>query len=163
MSLPHGHIQGVRLLALAAFASLPGCALLAPNHAVHLSTNPPGATVLLDGRNIGFVTPCVIQLDVDEDARLDFAVPGFRPETRFLTPDDEVYSILWREMNVGPQTWNFPLWLPMRDFLVPLKWMEGHSPGRVHIDLDRLSDEAPKAAAPVATAAPARAAPGRAQ
>jgi hypothetical protein len=141
MSPRDGHIQGVRVLALAALAGLPACSMLAPNRAVALSTNPPGATVKVDGRNSGFVTPCQIQLDIDEDVRLDFEVPGFRPETRYLTPDDAVYSILWTEMYVGPQTWHFPLWLPFGDILAPVKWTEGHAPGRVHVDLDRLADE----------------------
>lgn len=152
MSPGHGHIHGVRLLALAALAGLSGCSLLAPNRPVLLSTTPPGATVLVDGHNIGFLTPCQVQFDIDEDVRIDFEIPGYRTETRFLTPDDEVYSILWREMNTGAQTWNFPLFLTMRDLLVPVKWLEGHSPGRVHVELDRLADV--KAAAPAA--APAR-------
>lgn len=163
MSPRDGHIQGVRVLALAALAGLPACSMLAPNRAVALSTNPPGATVLVDGRNSGFVTPCQIQLDIDEDVRLDFEAPGFRPETRYLTPDDAVYSILWTEMYVGPQTWQFPLWLPFGDFLAPVKWTEGHAPGRVHVDLDRLSDEVPgvrgKAGSRASGGAPAQPAP----
>lgn len=149
----------MRLLAVAIVSvlGLSGCALLAPNRPVVLSSTPPGAVVLVDGRNSGFVTPCQIQLDVEEDVRLDFSVPGFKPETRYLTPDDEAYSILWSEMYVGPQTWHFPLWLPLRDFLVPVKWTEGHSPGRIHVELDRLSDEGrPKL--PPTGAEPARAA-----
>lgn len=152
MSLPHGHIHGVRVLALAAFAGLSGCSLLAPNRSVMLSTTPPGANVLVDGKNSGFVTPCQVQFDVDEDVRIDFESPGFRTETRFLTPDDRVYSILWDEMYVGPQTWHFPLWLPLGDFLVPVKWTEGHAPGRIHVDLDRVSDVGTPAAAPAKNA-----------
>jgi len=115
--------------------------MLAPNRAVLLSSTPPGATIKMDGRNIGFVTPCQLALDIDDDVRLDFELPGFKPETRFLTPDDEVYSILWREMYVGEQTWRFPLFLPLKDFLVPVKWTETHAPGRLHVSLDRLSDK----------------------
>jgi hypothetical protein len=149
MHVGSGQSQGVRfpvnlrlfLCLLPCLLALGGCALFAGNRAVVLSTNPPGASVFVDGKNSGFVTPCQLQLDIDEDARLDFSIPGFRPETRFLTPDDEVYAILWSEMYAGPQTWHFPLWLPLRDFLVPVKWTEAHAPGRIHIDLDRLSDE----------------------
>ncbi len=144
------HIHAVRRLALPCLFALAGCAYLAPNRAVVLSTRPPGATVLVDGKNSGFVTPCQIQLDIDDDVRLDFVQPGFRSETRYLTPDDEVYAILWSEMYVGPQTWHFPLWLPLRDFLVPVKWTEAHAPGRIHIDLDRVSDERLNALPPAA-------------
>lgn len=141
MSSRNGQSLRVRLLAVVAGCALTSCSLLAPNRAVALSTSPPGATVTVDGKNAGFVTPCMIQLDVDEDVRIDMEVAGFRRETRFLTPHDEVYSILWTEMYVGPQTWHFPLFLSFRDFLVPVKWTEGHAPGRIHIDLDRLSDD----------------------
>lgn len=131
----------VTLLAAGALAALQGCALLAPERAVVLSTTPAGATVLVDGRNSGFVTPCQLQLDVDEDVRIDFELPGFRRETRVLTPDAEVYAVLWHEMTVGAHTWNFPLFLSRFDAFVPVKWTEGHAPGRVHVELDRLSDE----------------------
>lgn len=158
MSRSDGHSHGVRVLALVLVATLSSCSLVAPNRAVMLSSSPPGATVVVDGRNAGFVTPCQLQFDVDEDVRIDFEAPGFRTETRYLTPDDEVYSILWREMYVTPKTWNFPLFLPLGDILVPVKWSEGHAPGRVHVELDRLSDrDTPdeKPAAPAARA-PAR-------
>ncbi len=141
MSSRSGQSLGVRLLAVFVGCTLTSCSFLAPNRAVALSTSPPGATVIVDGQNIGFVTPCMLQFDVDEDVRIDMEVAGFRRETRFLTPHDEVYSILWTEMYVGPQTWHFPLFLSFRDFLVPVKWTEGHAPGRIHIDLDRLSDD----------------------
>jgi hypothetical protein len=150
IAFPACHIRSVRRALtsfaaaigfLAAAGSMSGCSLLASNRAVVLSTAPPGASVFVDGRNIGFVTPCQVQLDIDADVRLDFEIPGFKRETRFLTSDDEVYSILWREMYVGEQTWRFPLWLPLKDVLVPVKWTETHSPGRVHVVLDRLADE----------------------
>ncbi len=142
MSSSSGQSLHVRVLAVVVGCTLTSCSLLAPDRAIALSTSPPGATVSVDGRNIGFVTPCMIQFDVDEDVRIDLSVAGFRPETRFLTPHDEVYSVLWTEMYVGPQAWHFPLFLSFRDLLVPVKWTEGHAPGRIHIDLDRLSDDA---------------------
>lgn len=126
-------------IVLACLAS--SCSLLAPNRAVSLSTSPPGATITVNGKNSGFVTPCLLQFDVDEDVRIDLEVAGFRRETRYLTPHDEVYSILWTEMNAGPQAWRFPLFLGFRDVIVPVKWIEGHAPGTIHIDLDRRSDD----------------------
>ena len=145
MPIPACHIRPVRhafsAIVTAGSILVSGCSMLAPNRAVLLSSTPPGATIKMDGHNIGFVTPCQLALDIDDDVRLDFELPGFKTETRFLTPDDEVYSILWREMYVGEQTWRFPLFLPLKDFLVPVKWTETHAPGRLHIALDRLADE----------------------
>ena len=90
MSSSSGQSLHVRVLAVVVGCTLTSCSLLAPDRAIALSTSPPGATVSVDGRNIGFVTPCMIQFDVDEDVRIDLSVAGFRPETRFLTPHDEV-------------------------------------------------------------------------
>jgi hypothetical protein len=135
-------------LALAAAALLPGCVLLAPDRAVVLSTEPPGASVVVDGRDSGFVTPCELDLGTDETRRIDFELPGFRTESRILTPDNEVYSVLWREMNVGVQTWHFPLFLGLLDFFVPVKWTDTLAPGRIHVQLDRLADAKPLAGRP---------------
>ncbi len=118
-----------------------GCSTLAPDRAVVLSSDPPGAYVIVDGRDSGFSTPCKLDLDTGEDRRIDFELPGFRTETRLLTADHEVYALLWHEMNVHERAWRFPLFLNFGDFLVPVKWTNTHSPGRVHVVLDRLSDE----------------------
>lgn len=135
--------MGNRLHVLAAVcaASLaPGCVLFSRPSGIVVSSDPPGASVSIDRRESGFVTPCVLSVDADDDRRVDIALPGYETETRFLTPDHEVYAILWREMSVGFNTFDFPLFLNFRDFFVPVKSRETTSPGRIHVRLDRSSD-----------------------
>lgn len=127
-------------------AFAPGCVLFGRPSGVVISSDPPGASVSVDRRDTGFVTPCVLAIDADEDKRIDVALPGFQPETRYLTPDKEVYAILWREMSVGYNAYDFPLFLNFRDFFVPVKYRETAAPGRIHVRLDRSSDAANAAA-----------------
>src|SRR5205085_2897680 len=101
-------------------------------------------------KNSGLVTPCMIGLDTNEDIRVDLKLDGYRTETRWLTPDRQVYALLWHEMYVGPEDWHFPLFLNMRDFVVPVKSDATLAPGRVYVRLDRVSDETKSAAAPPA-------------
>lgn len=139
-------VHGIRVLAALALA-LSSCALLRDQTGISLSTDPPGATVLVDGKNSGFVTPCMIGLDANEDIRIDLKLDGYRTETRWLTPDRQVYALLWHEMYIEPEDWHFPLFLNMRDFVVPVKSDARLAPGRVYVRLDRLSDDTRSAAA----------------
>lgn len=120
------------------------CVFFQAPRGIVVSSDPPGATVSIDRRDSGFVTPCVLDVDADHDRRVDIALKGYEPETRFITPDHEVYAILWREMSVGFQTWDFPLFLNFRDFFAPVKVTETVSPGRIHVRLDRTADKTPK-------------------
>lgn len=139
---------GTRTLArLAAAVAVPflgtGCVLFREPQGLVVSSDPVGASVQIDGRDTGFVTPCVLELDTDEDQRVDVVLDGYRTETRWVTPDHEVYAVLWREMSVGRDTWDFPLFLNFRDFFVPVKVTQKLSPGRIHVRLDRAADVAP--------------------
>jgi len=129
----------VPILLLAATTT--SCVLFQHPQGIAVSSDPPGAAVRIDGKDSGFVTPCVLDIDADDDQRVDIVLRGYETETRYLTPDHEVYAILWREMSVGQNTWDFPLFLNFRDFFVPVKVTETVSPGRIHVRLDRSADK----------------------
>jgi hypothetical protein len=133
------HATRAAVLALAC-GTLSGCNLLSPDRATSLSSSPPGASVIINGRDSGFATPCYLDLGADDPMRIEFELPGFVTETRLLTPDKEAYAMLWREGNVGPGTWRIPLFLNLLDFIVPVKWANVQSPGRVHVELRREAD-----------------------
>lgn len=124
--------QTVLVVALAGLAS---CEVVR-NPGVALSTSPPGARVAVDGRDSGYLTPCVLELDRD-DHQLDFELAGYRPESRLVTPGGEIYVILWQEMFLNWQVWRFPLWLNYVDGLGPIKVDRGSSPGRIFVRLRR--------------------------
>lgn len=140
----------IRFPLIAAFAAAsvtPGCVLFSRPSGIVVASDPPGAAVSIDRRDSGFVTPCTLEVDAEDDKRIDIALPGYVTETRFITPDHEVYALLWREMSVGYSTFDFPLFLNFRDFFVPVKYRASASPGRIHVRLDRTADVASKNAA----------------
>jgi len=104
------------LALLSATLALGSCIFLPKDADVTFASDPPGARVLIDGKDTGFVTPCGLALERNDDTRLDIALPGYVTATRFLTPDHQVYVLLWREMTVSKRTFRFPLWLNVRDF-----------------------------------------------
>ncbi|MBI5363505.1 MAG: PEGA domain-containing protein [Planctomycetes bacterium] len=125
---------------LAAASFLPGCMLFDGTTNMSIASEPPGARIKVDGRDSGFVTPCLIALDRGDGARIDLEYPGYVTATRLLTPDHQLYAILWSEMYVRETVWNFPLWLNTRDLFVPVKYDKTFSPGRLYVKLERTAD-----------------------
>lgn len=128
------------LAALSMALALEACQLLPKDADVTFASDPPGARILIDGQDTGFVTPCCMALERNDDTRLDIKLPGYVTATRFLTPDHQVYTMLWREMIVSRRTFRFPLWLNVRDFFVPIKYDKTMAPGRIFVRLERSAD-----------------------
>lgn len=129
-----------RTLAAALVALLSGCGILrGGDPKVVLASDPPGARVLVDREDSGFVTPCVLALPRD-DLRIDFVYPGYEDATRLLTPESDVYTIFWHEMYIRSVIWKFPLWLNTKDFFAPVKYRKYLSPNRIYVRLERTAD-----------------------
>lgn len=130
MSLPH------RLAAI--LLALSGAACVAPSrpHGVVVASEPPGARILVDGIDSGWVTPMALKLPRDERARIDLWLDGYRPATVAVAPGGQkYYLILWRESYKDWDTWRFPLWLNYEDFLAPIKLSRGLQPSRIFVPL----------------------------
>lgn len=128
------------LFALALLAGTSGCSLFGGARKVVLASDPPGATVEVDGRDSGFVTPCVLALDASDPVRVEFLYPGYQSARRVLVPDWRMQALLWEEMYIRSGLWRFPLWLNTKDFFVPIKVRRSLSPNRVHVRLERSAD-----------------------
>ena len=74
-------IQEIASIAAAALL-FPSCVLVSRPNGIVVSSDPPGATVSIDRRDSGFVTPCVLEVDADDDKRVDIQLKGYEPETR---------------------------------------------------------------------------------
>lgn len=107
---------------------------------VHFASDPPGARVVVDGTDSGFVTPCRLELRNKSSRRIDLELDGYQTATRFLGFEKRGELVYWRDAAVSYNTWDFPLWLGFRDFFVPYKRMSGESPGRLYVRMRRASD-----------------------
>lgn len=101
---------------------------------VVIASDPPGARILLDGKDSGYVTPC--DLGVDRDTRrIDLVLDGYQTATRSVEDDSRWWLIFWNEAYLNPNTWRFPLWLGFEDFVAPIKLDRGYWPQRVYVKM----------------------------
>ena len=139
-------LSRLAVLCLCLAAVLSSCATapvrlhLRTNRPLVLATDPPGARVRIDGRDSGWVTPCVLRLEQGESYRIEFSYPGYRTASRALVPESDTWTLLWAEMYTHEGTWRFPLWLGIEDFLIPIKYERGQSPSRVFVRMKRSAD-----------------------
>lgn len=124
---------------LLASSLLAGCTTYRDYKAVHLSSTPPGAQVLVDGVPSGFSTPCMIALEKRAQV-VALEKPGFSIAERKLVPDPYNDTWYWSESTVGPHTFDFGLWINLDDFITPIKRMNTLEASRIHVHLVRSSD-----------------------
>jgi len=120
-------------------ALLQGCALFGLSDAqVAVFSEPPGARVVVDGRDSGFVTPCHLTLDMSRH-EVELRLPGYAPGTVSLEPSRWREAVLWKDMSLRPDVWRFPLWLNLEDSVEPVKFHQDLSPGHVFVRLQRAA------------------------
>lgn len=107
---------------------------------VYFSSSPPGAILVVDGQETGFVTPCAVDLEDVDSRTVEFRLNGFEPAVRVLRYQERADLVYWTEASGDLKTWNFPLWLGSRDFFLPKKNLSGESPSRIYVRLRRLAD-----------------------
>ena len=131
-------MQRPHLALLAALACFSAGACVAPTAppGVIVATDPPGARILIDGRDSGWVTPMGLHLDDDERMRIDIDLPGYQPASVIVEPGGQrFYLILWREAYKYHNTWRFPLWLNFDDAIAPIKLSRSLQPSRIFVPL----------------------------
>ena len=126
---------------LAALLACAGCISIEPDPTLSISTDPPGAQVLINGVDTGFATPCMLAVE-DELMKIDVRLKGYEPEHRIVTRDPKLETRHWSEMNASTRTWRFPLWLNIHDlFNHPVREIMLLAPGRIFIRLDRIRED----------------------
>jgi len=125
-----------RTLALLGWMSpLVGCINVSPAGTVFTS-EPPGARVLVDGRDSGWVTPCEIALDEDDTHRVTISLAGYGSRELELEPDTDRSVVSWAHAVTGMKNLiHFPLLLPYPDLLFPLRPSHALEPGHVFVRL----------------------------
>ena len=122
-------------LLLAAFLGLAACRNVSPA-GVHVSSEPPGASVRVNGVDSGWVTPCELALDVEEPHELEVTLEGFAPRHFLLVPDERRQFVSWNQGVNGLRTrQKVPFLMPADDLLLPFLEVETLAPGRIFVRL----------------------------
>lgn len=137
-------LASVRTVGLLAAALLhASCSSMSGPRHVSFASDPPGARIVVDGKDSGFVTPCHIALPVGATQEVDLLLPGHKKETRVLVPAQQTNAVFWREAYIREQVWRFPLWLALPDFVAPLKAKRVLLPSRVFVRMERETATTP--------------------
>lgn len=122
-------------LLLGSLALLAGCRTVS-TPGTSFASEPPGARVYVDGRDSGWVTPCMIALDHDAQHSVTLALAGYQASELMVLPSGRLELVSWSQgVNGLKSTIIFPILLPAEDLLLPLVDVEGTSPGRVFVRL----------------------------
>jgi hypothetical protein len=125
----------LRALAPCVLLALPGCLNVSPPGTAFAS-EPAGARILVAGRDSGWVTPCVIALDADEEHLVRFQLEGHAPRELLLVPLERHRIIDWYTgVNGVRSTIRTPVFMPLADLLLPLREIRTLGPGRVFVRL----------------------------
>jgi len=117
---------------LALVACLCSCIAIEREPGVSIASSPPGARVLIDGKDSGFVTP--VDLGVSRSAHtLALELDGYVTAKRKLRGGSSRDVIHWDEAYISENTWHFPLWLNYQDGFFPFKYHKGYRPRRVFV------------------------------
>lgn len=125
-----------RRFLLPAFAALLcGCAVIRGQPGIVVASEPPGASILVDGQDSGYATPTAMYLPRADWHRIDVDLPGYRRETRIVGPGVRFEVIPWRAGLVLPISAPFPLWLDVPALFVPLRVDDNLQPSRIFVRL----------------------------
>lgn len=127
------------LLLTLASPALTGCIGSIKSPGIRIATDPPGAHVLLDGQDTGFLTPAFLDLD-GENGRIDMQLDGYQTATRMVRSEGHWDSTHWSEMELNSMTWRFPVWVDYDDFLTMWRFVSIYEPTRIFVRLRLVGD-----------------------
>jgi hypothetical protein len=117
-----------------------GCSIFGHSDVgVSFFTEPPGARVIVDQKDSGFVTPCRMTLVADKH-HVELAMPGYKSANVTLVGTKRTDIVYWRDMTIRAENWRFPLWLNLNDSVEPIKYRQEMAPGHVFVRLQRASE-----------------------
>lgn len=112
-----------------------GCRNVSPA-GIHFSSEPPGAAILVDGADSGWVTPCEVALDVEREHEVELAMTGFAPRRFLLVPDEQRSFVSWNQAVNGLRArQRAPFLMPAEDLLLPFREVRTLTPGRIFVRL----------------------------
>ncbi len=101
---------------------LPACTYVHGDSRVLVTSEPPGADIVVDGQDTGMTTPTMLDLDgfFGDDHQITVRLEGHQPETR-----EVVHRRVWRMSRwidgVDLRVFPFPLNWTLGDFFTPFE------------------------------------------
>lgn len=123
-----------RLACLALLLLLGSCVAVRRVPGVIVASDPPGARIVVDGKDTGYVTPFHLGLDRDPHT-LTVELDGYAPSVHRINTVSARTLIFYDEAYIWSNTWRFPLWLNVQDGLAPIKIERGYRPSRIFVRL----------------------------
>jgi len=102
---------------------------------VYFDSDPSGAELFVDGRNAGYVTPCLMALDEDERYHVRFVLPGYEAREVFVDTHSRRSAVTWWDGALSPDGMRGILGLGGADIFFPYLDNDAHAPSRIHLAL----------------------------
>jgi hypothetical protein len=111
----------MRRLLLAPLLLLAGCTWWSSKDRVLVASEPPGASIFVDGENTGRTTPAALDLGGHFGANhvLELRKPGYRTARRKVYQYTEGYTSRWIDGALDEQLPTLPIFWTTGDFLTP--------------------------------------------
>jgi len=135
----------MRALALLTCLSLGACTWFSGDKHVLITSEPPGARILVDGIDTGKTTPTMLELGglLDSNHAIILQKKGYRPSGRMIYAYTEGYTSLVidgvADLGLPP----FPLFWTQGDFLTPLGVRWNHVPHDIYVRLYKEGEPMP--------------------
>jgi len=104
-----------------------------------VASSPPGAHILVDGKDTGFVTPCNLAVS-EKDHWVSLQLEGYATTALKLEENSDREFVPWEQGIVRPPSWPFPLFLPGKDLFLPVRDDDSPRPSRIFVEM-RLAAE----------------------
>ncbi len=132
-------LRWILALCLLLALCLPACTYVAGDTRVFVTSEPPGADILVDGSETGQTTPGVLELGgcLGDDHEITVQRKGYEPEKRTVVHHNSYYTSKWID-GADELVIDFPLWWTLGDFFTPfaIKWQ--YVPHELHVVLYEL-------------------------
>jgi len=121
-------------LPLMLLLSLASCRSVAPP-GTYFDTRPAGAEVIIDGKQSGYVTPCLIALNRGSDHSVRFELPGYEMREAALDSHETKTWTVMRDGAIAPNGLSFPIGLTALELFLPRVSDDSLQPGRIFMRL----------------------------
>jgi hypothetical protein len=118
-----------------------GCTYMSGDPNVLVTSRPPGAEILVDGRSTGLTTPALLDLGglFGGDHEVTLQKDGYEPETRIVRHYTTCSTSRWVD-GADLRVWRFPTWWTLGDWFLPFAVDWRYAPHDLYVVLYRVGE-----------------------